>query len=52
MHRPGLLVALLVAFSVGLFVGYAVRAWRYPTMEERTDEAAKTLHKALKNLTR
>jgi uncharacterized membrane-anchored protein YhcB (DUF1043 family) len=45
-------LAVLAALAVGLLVGYAVRARRVPSIEERADEVQKDLRKAIEKVTR
>ena len=52
MIRRTFWVAVLVALALGLFIGYAVRARRVPSLEERADEVQKDLRKTVDKLTR
>ncbi|HET9595899.1 MAG TPA: hypothetical protein VFP65_09980 [Anaeromyxobacteraceae bacterium] len=52
MIRRTFWVAVLAALAVGLLVGYAVRARRVPSFEERADEVQKDLRKSLDKITR
>ena len=42
----------LAALALGLVLGYFIRRWQDPTIEERASNAAKDLRKALDAVTR
>jgi hypothetical protein len=44
--------ATLVALIIGIAAGYYWRRVRHPTLEERTEDAAKQLQKSLHELTK
>jgi hypothetical protein len=48
--RRGFWLAVLAAFGLGLFLGYAFRAWRHPTLQEQADEVARDLRRRLDGL--
>ncbi len=52
MTRRAFWVAVIVALAVGLFLGYAYRKWRHPTLEERAEDAARSLQRSLDGLRR
>jgi uncharacterized membrane-anchored protein YhcB (DUF1043 family) len=52
MRRSTFWAVLLIALAAGFFLGYVIRAWRHPTLEERTEDAAKDMRRALDRFTR